>query len=248
MQVSVNIVSIAIASNSISIFNFPGCGYLQSSSLFQCQSSSDQSGLVYTPNIPDEYFNHTNAADLRTNGGSLIDSSIMVKGGKATHIFTIPPESASRNCSGSLVSIQYCYRARDADINVEQTIFILSSLISLNQHGLFEVINTTIVRNTPRNSICTDPPGNIEQICCDTTPLSGLQISSSEYIFGVTITDPAAVRPLAFSGRRIREYRISQISAALGIVLDHLKKACSLSMKKTVRVTPLAPYYCSDSS
>ena len=113
-----------------------GCGHLQSSSLFQCQSSSDQSGLVYTPNIPDEYFNDVNVANFRT-------SSLNVKGKRATHIFTIPPELVSRNCSGSLVSIQYCYRARDRDIDILQTIFILSSLISLNQLGLFEVKNTT---------------------------------------------------------------------------------------------------------
>ncbi len=220
MQVSVNIVSIAIASSSISIsiFNFPGCGYLQSSSLFQCQSSSDQSGQVYTPNIPNFYFNHVNAADFRTSGGSLIDSPIMLKRWRReTQIFTIPPESAPRNCSDSLVSIQYCYRARDRDINVEQTIFILSSLISLNQQGLFEVKNISIIRNTPRNSTCVaiDSPGKIQQICCDTTPLSGLQIPSSEYAFGVTVTDPVNVRPLAFRNN-ITQYRISQISAALG--------------------------------
>ncbi len=212
-----NIVSIAIV-QYLAIFNFTGCGYLQSSSLFQCQSSSDQSGLVYTPNIPDFYFNHTNAADLRTSGGSLIDSPPRVKEKRATHIFTIPPGSASRNCNGSLISIQYCYRARDRDINIEQTIFILSSLLSLNQHGLFEVKNISIILNTPRNSTCIaiDSPGKIQQIiCCDTTPLSGLQIPSSEYIFGVTITDPAAVRPLAFRGN-ITQYRISQTSAALG--------------------------------
>ncbi len=159
--------------------NYARSGYLQSSSVFQCQSSSDQSGLVYIPNIPDFYFNHTNAADLRTSGGSLVDSPTRVKGERATHIFTIPPESASRNCSGSLVSIQYCYRARDQDINVEQTIFDLTSLISLNQCGLFEVKNITTISSTPRNSICTDVSGKIQQICCDITPLSGLHIPSS---------------------------------------------------------------------
>ncbi len=184
---------------------------MQSSSEFQCQSPSDQSGLIYTPNIPDFYFNHTNAADLRTSGDSLIDSQVMVKGGRATHIFTIPPESASRNCSGGLVSIQYCYRARDTDINVEQTIFILSSLISLNQQGLFEVKNITTISSTPRNSTCTDVSGRIQQICCDTTPLSGFQIPSSEYTFGVTII----VRLLAFDNN-FKEYRIRQTSAALG--------------------------------
>ncbi len=138
--------------NLVFIFDYTGSGYLQSSSVFQCQSSSDQSGLVYTPNIPDFYLNDVNAAALWSSDGSfkrLITT-------ERTHIFTIPPESASRNCSGSLVSIQYCYRARDRNINVEQTIFILSSLVSRNEHGLFEVKNITTIRNTPRNSTCTD--------------------------------------------------------------------------------------------
>ncbi len=134
-----------------------------------------------------------------------------MKGESATHIFTIPPESASRNCSGSLVSIQYCYPARDSDINVEQTIFILSSLVSLNQLGLFEVISTTTIRTTPRNSKCTET-GPFKIMCCDTTPLSGLQITSSEYVFGVTITNPAAVGLLIF----LTEYFIRRTSAALG--------------------------------
>ncbi len=197
---------------------YAGSGYLQSSSLFQCQSSSDQSGLVYTPNIPDFYFNHVKAADFRNNSeSSLRDSSVNVSNNleRATHIFTIPPESVSRNCSGSLVSIQYCYRARDRNINNELPIFNLSSLISLNQHGLFEVNNITTISSTPRNSTCTDLPGRIQQICCDTTPLSGLHIPSSEYIFGVTITNPVNVRPLAFRNNII-EYRLRQTSAALG--------------------------------
>ena len=38
----------------------------QTSSLFQCQPYTDQSGLVYTPNIPDFYFSDVNAADFRS--------------------------------------------------------------------------------------------------------------------------------------------------------------------------------------
>ncbi len=135
---------------------------------------------------------------------------------KATHIFTIPPESASRNCSGSLVSIQYCYRARDGENNV--TIFILSSLVSLNQQGLFEVINTTAIQTAPRNGICTDidpSARSVQLICCDTTPLSGLQMPSSEYVFGVTMTNTETVRLLTFLDQ-FTEYRVKETSASLG--------------------------------
>ncbi len=181
-----------------------GSGYSQP---FQCQSS-DQSGLVYTPNIPDFYFDDVNAADFRTSSGAnLTDSANGV-----THFFTVPAESASRNCSGDVVSIRYCYRARNRDIDASINIF---NLLAVNRNELqFTIIRSTTIQTTPRNSICTDPPGSIRQICCDTTPLSGLQIPSSEYTFGIVITN-ANVRPLAFADSA-REYRVEQFQVSLG--------------------------------
>ena len=175
---------------------------------FQCQSSSGESGLVYTPNIPDFYFNHVNAANFRTGGGAnLMDT---VNG--VTYFFTVPAESASRNCSGDVVSIQYCYRARDSDRNRVRTVF---NLLAVNRSGLqFTTILSIAIQTTPQDSICTNRRGMIQQICCDTTPLSGFQIPSSEYTFGTVITN-ANVRPLAFANS-VMEYRVEQYTASLG--------------------------------
>ncbi len=173
---------------------------------FQCQSSSGESGLVYTPNIPDFYFNDENAADFWTGGGANLTDSV----NGITHFFTVP---ASHNCSGDMVSIQYCYQARKSDINKVRTVF---NLLAVNRSGLeFTTILSITIQTTPRNSICTNPPGRgMQRICCDTTPLNGFQIPPSEYTFGIVITN-VNVRPLAFANS-VMEYRVEQFRAALG--------------------------------
>ncbi len=134
---------------------------------------------------------------------------------RATHIFAIPPESELRNCSGGLVSIQYCYRAKTRDYGKNKDVFDLSLLKSLNQDGLYLVKSTTAIRSTPGNDTCTAVPGDIQQICCDTKPLSGLHVPSPEFTFSVTITNPVTVRPVTFL-RNNTEYRYLQTVAALG--------------------------------
>ncbi len=174
---------------------------------FQCQSSSDRSGLVYTPNIHDSYFNPVN---FMTGGRANFTGSA----NGVAYFFTLPAESVSRNCSGDVVSIQYCYRARYNNITMGTSINVFN-LLDVDRNGTqFTVINSTIIQTTSNNSICTDPPGNIQQICCDTTPLSGLQIPSSEYTFGIVITN-ANVRPLAFADTRM-EYHVYQFRISPG--------------------------------
>ncbi len=147
-----------------------------------------------------------NAADFRTGDGANLTDS---KNGD-TYFFTVPAESASRNCSGS---IQYCYRARNSDRNEVRAVF---NLLAVDRNGLqFIIINSTTIQTTPQDSICTDPnEGKIQQMCCDTTPLSGLKIPSSRYIFGIVITNKD-VRPLAFADS-VTEYRVEQFRASLG--------------------------------
>ncbi len=53
------------------------------------QPSSDQSGLVYTPNIPDVYFNDTNAVDFRTGD----EANLTNTENGARYFFTVPAES-----------------------------------------------------------------------------------------------------------------------------------------------------------
>ena len=184
----------------------------QTTSIFQCQSSSDQNGLVYTPNIPDFYFNDMNAANFRT--GSRANLTTSQDG--ITYIFTIPPESPlMRNCSGTVVSLQYCYQARDRDIEMTRDVF---DFLTLVQNGLqYTVSSSLTIQTTPRSSICTDTSESIQQTCCDTSSLNAndqFQLRSSDFTFGVVITN-SNVRPLVFTTSAL-EYRVEQFQAALG--------------------------------
>ena len=144
-----------------------------------------------------------NAADFRTGGGANLTTSL----DKLTYIFTVPSESPLRNCSGTVVSLQYCYQARGSDIRRNTSIFNFLSLVQDSMQ--FTVKSRVTIQTTPLDNICTDPPGSIQQICCDSTSLSDqFQVPSSSFAFGVEITN-GNVRPLAFKNS-ISEYRIEQ--------------------------------------
>ncbi len=89
--------------------------------------------------IPDFYFNHVNTANFRNSDrANLTDSANGV-----AYFFTVLAESASRNCSGDVVSIQYCYRARyfDVWIGTRKNVF---NLLAVDRNGLqFTIISST---------------------------------------------------------------------------------------------------------
>ena len=178
--------------------------------MFQCQFSSEPSGFLYTPNIPDSYFN--DESYTMTNGVAELVFGL-------THVFTLPSESVQRNCSGRVVSIQYCYQAKNSERDKRQNVFNFLSLVQGPVHGgvKFTVNSNITIQTTPQNSICTDPPGNIEQICCDNTSLSAtdqFQIPPSTYTFGVQIINNN-VKPLAFTNT-VTEYHVEQYQGGLG--------------------------------
>ena len=121
-----------------------------------------------------------------------------------------------RNCSGRMMSIQYCYQARNEDIGNTRDVF---RFLSLTQDGLqFTVNMNVIIQTTPLNSICSDFPGSLQQICCDTMSLSvsdQFQIPPSTYTFGV-VNINNNVKLLAFAND-IREYQVEQYQALLGL-------------------------------
>ena len=100
--------------------------YIVESALFQCQHSSYSSGQVYTPNIPDFYFDNEKAAAFST-GSSGANLTTAIAG--HTYIFTIPPVSAERNCTGTVIALQYCHVDR-RNLNVQRreifNLFLLS--------------------------------------------------------------------------------------------------------------------------
>ena len=152
------------------------------------------------------------AANFSTDGSADLTQSQT----GITYIFTVPPESPLRNCSGTVVSLQYCYQARNGDRENNRTVF---NFLSLTQNGMRFTVNRRIsTRTIPSNTICTKPSGNIQQICCDNTSLSiydRFQIpSSSGFAFGVGITN-RNVRPLAFTTSQT-EYQVEQYRTSLG--------------------------------
>ena len=164
-------------------------GYTQNtaeSSLFQCQRTTGQSGHVFTPNIPDSYFNHVNALAL-TQQGTLIPVSVQEM---TIFVFTIPPEAI---CSGTVLAIEFCYLAFDGEIGRNnRNVFRFTSL---SRDGFqFTVIDfgAIRIRANPQTAICSillEDGSNSEFICCDIYTLPNdeqFQIPSSDFTsFGV---------------------------------------------------------------
>ena len=144
------------------------------SSTFQCQPSSDQGGQVYTPNIPDFYFDHVN-----------VGSSSEVTDIRAPAVY-VYPVSEDRDCSGTVVAIELCYRAFDRNQGSQQSIF---TLIAMNQVGLHV---TPYVVVTPTNGNCVQSLSEVIN-CCDIMHISNSQQfelppSTSLFAFGLQVT------------------------------------------------------------
>ena len=134
-----------------------------------------------------------------------------------TYFFTIPPESAERNCSGTVVAIQYCYQVHRNRINSAEDVF---SFHSVTRDGfVFTVTSSFTMRTTPHlENECTQVSGNF-YLCCDTTTLSAdnqLSISPESYTFGVTIIN-RDVTPYAFEDDT--QFVVEQFQVALGITI-----------------------------
>ena len=168
-------------------------------SLFECQPTTDQSGQVFTPNIPESYFNHTNALAL-TQQGNL--TSLSVK--KMTiFVFTTPPETT---CSGTVLAVEFCYLAFDEEIDSEdREVFRFMSLSRLGHQFTVIDFKPFKIEANPRKAICSVLVEDSQYICCDTYTLpvnKQFQIPSSEFTsFGVvTRRNENEFRPLTFSG------------------------------------------------
>ena len=132
--------------------------------------------FMITPNIPNFYFNHENAA-------SYVGVNLTKQGGKerTTFVYTTPTDPQS--CSGTVVGLQYCYQARDDDIGRNRSIF---EFLRLSRNELQFTINARIiVRATPKGNICSvHPTNNGQRICCEETTFA----ISDQFIFHPLIT------------------------------------------------------------
>jgi hypothetical protein len=135
--------------------------------------------------------------------------------GSPTYIFTIPAQSAERNCTGNVVAIQYCYQARESDIDSNRDVF---NFLHMTRNGFtFTVTGSFTERTISQESFCHNPPGPIQRVCCKTTTpgvSDQFQIPSTNYTFAVMNIN-SNVRPLAFT-TSTTDYRYEQLQTSLG--------------------------------
>ncbi len=145
--------------------------------MFQCQSSLRENKTIFiTPNIPDSYFNPTNAFDHMQN------ESLM----SLTSRVLVYPEFML-NCSGTLRHIEYCYRTRSKDIdqNMSKPVFDFSFL---SQNGLnFRVTNTISISDSPRQDNCEETDDS-HTVCCTAQFIN--HTVTPNFSFGITISKP----------------------------------------------------------
>lgn len=165
--------------------------------VFQCLPSCDSLNRhVFTPNIPDYYFDDSTAASFST--GSV--ANLTVAQGGFTHFFTIPPlSSAERNCRGTVVALRYCYRANNNLRMMRERVIFEFLYVNQNQLQPRMIQKRIMVKSKVRANICTFARG-VQQICCDNytlTESNQFQISTSSYFFGINILN-SLPRPLMF--------------------------------------------------
>lgn len=175
-----------------------------SPSLFQCQNSSEEIGQVFIPNINID-FNHEEVASLRTDGRANLTKPV----NSLTYIFTIPPVSAQRNCSGTVIAIDYCYRVGNEDLGLARNIF--NFLLLTQDRHQFIIDMRRRIRSTPSNSTCSATL----QICCDREVLNirrRFQIPPSDFTYGILVRSSQL---LAFT-ESATQYNFEQFQVTLG--------------------------------
>ena len=187
---------------------------------YQCQSSSEKSGQVFTPNISDFYFTPENAP----SAGSTSNGSFGY-----TYIYNLPPESADHEdeCSGTVVAMQYCYhRIRRNKSNVFRFLYLAKCELEFKIMKIFRLIydetNCTM-------GVCCHKMSLGRQAKFDLTSLSN-------FTFGIEIRRAALI---AF-GDITTEHNIEHFQAQLNDAT--LKRGRSFSLTESngrSNVTPL---------
>ena len=163
-------------------------GHVQSttsSPLFQCQRSGQK---IYTPNIPDSYFN--DPTSLRAD---IVNNTVRAAPSGSIYVFTIP---AQHNCSGTVWSVQFCYQQRMIGQRMMggRVIFTLFQLSNTGQ--MTNCINIPVERS---NTMCSTD----DSLCCQISQIKKqFRISTSNYTFGVM--SRSELQLLAFSDSVMR--------------------------------------------
>ena len=158
------------------------------SSLFQCQTPSEQSGQVSLPDIPDLYFNTS----------TIPSSDFEVLSRFSAHIYSV----LSHNCSGNVTAIQYCYQFPSSERDATLLVFDILFIFNIEEMNFRFTIADTFVsfRSVPSDDICIERSATTT-MCCDTFNLSAgqFEIPSTAFAYGVATITPGNIQLLAFS-------------------------------------------------
>ena len=158
--------------------------------LYQCQPTTENDGLVYTPNITDDNFKPENIKDTSFKSTQ-----------EVMYIFPVPDTSTgNRDCSGNVIAMEYCYIVNNrSQLNAtEQSVFVLHSLTNLDQNTLSFTTSFRERVNTTASRKCSTATGDSAVYCCDEETFTELNFTPSKFAFGVEIVK-SAVRQLEFS-------------------------------------------------
>ena len=202
--------------------------------LLQCYSSSDRSGWIYTPNIPDFYFHPNATYPNNINMLRLWQSDY-------TYHFTIPHQR-NANCSGTVRALQYCYynitnTSRFAQFQIGQSRAVFDYMLTRRDSS---VRNKSTVSSSS-NSSCTrvansyNGPREEERTislmyCCDITELpSHFQISvPSPHIFSVRVNRSSRVQLARFRDRLSPTDEANRSPLLLRFLIGMMKACTSL--------------------
>ena len=183
------------------------------STYFQC-NYSNVSGL-YTPSIPDLYFNQDTSRMFRFG-----DSSILSATSDTKNYVYYTPASESDICNGTVTAVQICYQSKYQDyVNYTFGEFVL---LSKNKTQFTPVKNFSLATHMNSN-VCVSGKGNTKYICCENITLSSsnqFNISSLDYFgFSIHNTD-IKIKPLRFNNRNFAQ-PYYQYSSFPSIMLNH---------------------------
>ena len=120
----------------------------------------------------------------------MFNKSLIVTVNRRVYIYTIPPESAQRNCSGTVTAVEYCYKATMPELQQTKDVFYILSLTPSTQENdkiKFTVNRRININSTASDSICTSIPDRTyawHLVCCENKSLE-YQFPSSNFTFGI---------------------------------------------------------------
>ena len=120
----------------------------------------------------------------------MFNKSLTVTADRRVYIYAIPPESAQRDCSGTVTAVEYCYRETRPELQQTKDVFYILSLTpSINQtdnRTQFTVNRRIIINSTASDDKCAvfeDRPWLY--VCCENKSLVKYQIPSSNFTFAI---------------------------------------------------------------